>query len=170
MEFKELNLSFKSNEHEITIGDKKIKVKNRISSKDIEDLISITIQDSIEPTGIINLIKTEINFSINLLLMYTDLEFTGGELEDVNSLYDILDSNDILNQVIMNIDEIEYKFITDMLNDTIAVKQQYELSLRGSVMGALVAQEEAINNLDSTIENIDIAKVEQVVDVFKRVK
>ena len=170
MEFKELNLSFKSNEHEITIGDKKIKVKNRISSKDIEDLISITIQDSIEPTGIINLIKTEINFSINLLLMYTDLEFTGGELEDVNSLYDILDSNDILNQVIMNIDEIEYKFITDMLNDTIAVKQQYELSLRGSVMGALVAQEEAINNLDSTIENMDIAKVEQVVDVFKRVK
>ena len=170
MEFKELNLSFKSNENEITIGDKKIKVKNRISSKDIEDLISITIQDSIEPTGIINLIKTEINFSINLLLMYTDLEFTGGELEDVNSLYDILDSNDILNQVIMNIDEIEYKFITDMLNDTIAVKQQYELSLRGSVMGALVAQEEAINNLDSTIENIDIAKVEQVVDVFKRVK
>ena len=170
MEFKELNLSFKSNENEITIGDKKIKVKNRISSKDIEDLISITIQDSIEPTGIINLIKTEINFSINLLLMYTDLEFTGGELEDVNSLYDVLDSNDILNQVIMNIDEIEYKFITDMLNDTIAVKQQYELSLRGSVMGALVAQEEAINNLDSTIENMDIAKVEQVVDVFKRVK
>ena len=170
MEFKELNLSFKSNEHEITIGDKKIKVKNRISSKDIEDLISITIQDSIEPTGMINLIKAEINFSINLLLMYTDLEFTSGELEDVNSLYDILDSNDILNQVIMNIDEIEYKFITDMLNDTIAAKQQYELSLRGSVMGALVAQEEAINKLDSTIENIDIAKVEQVVDVFKRVK
>jgi len=54
---------------------------------------------------------------LNIIYLYTDIEFSAEDREDEMELYDILDRNDIIDQVIAAIGEDEYNDLIDKLDD-----------------------------------------------------
>lgn len=91
-----------------------IQVKKWIPISDKIDLIQIALQKS-EEDGIYNEAKLDCYFHLNIIYLYTDIEFSEEDREDEMKLYDILEHNDIIDQVIAAIGEDEYVGLKDYL-------------------------------------------------------
>jgi hypothetical protein len=85
---------------------------------------------------------------MEIIMTYTNITFTDKQKEDIAKLYDILDSNGIINQIVSAIPEDEYHFLIDGINDTIEAVYTYQ----NSVLGILdtVSQDYSNLNLDAT--------------------
>lgn len=113
MKYQELNLNTKIPTIKLKNG---IQVKKYIPTSDKIDLIQIALQKA-EEDGIYNEVKLDCYFHLNIIYLYTDLEFSEEDREDEMKLYDILDQNGIIAQVIAAIDEIEYADLKDKMLD-----------------------------------------------------
>ena len=122
MNLKELNLSKKIETIKLKSG---IQVKKTIPSSDKIDLIQIALQKA-EEDGIYNQIKLDIYFHLNIIYLYTDLEIDLEDREDEMELYDILENNDIINEVIAAIGEDEYENLKSYLFEIKNEKLRYE--------------------------------------------
>ena len=91
-----------------------IQVKKWIPISDKIDLIQIALQKS-EEDGIYNEVKLDCYFHLNIIYLYTDIDFSAEDREDEMKLYDILEHNDIIDQVIAAIGEDEYTTLEDYL-------------------------------------------------------
>lgn len=111
MKYQELNLKKGIPTVKLENG---IQVKKYIPTPDKIDLIQIALQKS-EEDGIYNEVKLECYFHLNIIYLYTDIEFSAEDREDEMELYDILDRNDIIDQVIAAIGEDEYIDLRDKL-------------------------------------------------------
>lgn len=111
MKYQELNLKKEIPTVKLENG---IQVKKYIPTPDKIDLIQIALQKS-EEDGIYNEVKLECYFHLNIIYLYTDIEFSAEDREDEMELYDILDRNDIIDQVIAAIGEDEYIDLRDKL-------------------------------------------------------
>ena len=113
MNIQDLNLTTKIPTIKLENG---IQVKKYIPTSDKIDLIQIALQKS-EENGIYNEVKLDCYFHLNIIYLYTDIEFSEEDREDEMKLYDILEHNDIINQVIAAIGEDEYNDLIDKLDD-----------------------------------------------------
>lgn len=91
-----------------------IQVKKWIPISDKIDLVQIALQKS-EEDGIYNEAKLDCYFHLNIIYLYTDIDFSAEDREDEMKLYDILEHNDIIDQVIAAIGEDEYTTLEDYL-------------------------------------------------------
>ena len=116
MKFSDLKLNTAIEEKELVLpSGEKISVKSTIPVSDKIDLIQIALQKA-EEDGIYNQIKLDIYFHLNLLYLYTDIEFSTEDREDEMGLYDILERNEIINEVISAIGLEEYQSLIDYLD------------------------------------------------------
>lgn len=122
MNLKELNLSKSFETIKLKSG---IQVKKTIPSSDKIDLIQIALQKA-EEDGIYNQIKLDIYFHLNIIYLYTNLEIDLEDREDEMELYDILENNGIINEVIAAIGEYEYDSLKSYLFEIKNEKLRYE--------------------------------------------
>ena len=116
MKFSDLKLNTAIEEKELVLSSgEKILVKSTIPVSDKIDLIQIALQKA-EEDGIYNQIKLDIYFHLNLLYLYTDIEFSTEDREDEMGLYDILERNEIIDEVISAIGLEEYQSLIDYLD------------------------------------------------------
>ena len=123
---KESNLKTKDEITTILFGDNnlEINVKKYLPIADKIDLVQIALQKS-EEDGIYNQIKLDMFFHLNIIYLYTDIEISQEEREDEYMLYDILESNNIIDQVVAAIgsDYSELKdYLIEMMSDTLNYK------------------------------------------------
>lgn len=116
MKFNDLKLNTAIEEKELILpSGEKILVKSTIPVSDKIDLIQIALQKA-EEDGIYNQIKLDIYFHLNLLYLYTDIEFSTEDREDEMELYDILERNEVIDEVISAIGLEEYQSLIDYLD------------------------------------------------------
>ena len=84
-----------------------IEVSEYLPMRDKIDLVQIALQKA-EENGTYNDMKLDMYFNLYIIYMYTNLEFTDEEKEDEFTLYDELQSNDIIISVIGTMEEQEY--------------------------------------------------------------
>lgn len=101
-----------------------IEVTQYLPIEDKMDLIDITLQNSKEGK-LFNPIKVEMYFHLYLVYLYTNLTFTDKQKEDEEKLFDILDSNGIINSVIENIPEEEYDTLLEYLDEKMEIELNY---------------------------------------------
>ena len=123
---KESNLKPKDEITTILFGDNnlEINVKKYLPISDKIDLVQIALQKA-EEDGVYNQIKLDMFFHLNIIYLYTDIEISQEEREDEYMLYDILESNDIIDQVVAAIgsDYSELKdYLIEMMSDTLNYK------------------------------------------------
>lgn len=123
---KESNLKTKDEITTILFGDNnlEINVKKYLPISDKIDLVQIALQKA-EEDGVYNQIKLDMFFHLNIIYLYTDIEISQEEREDEYILYDILESNDIIDQVVAAIgsDYRELKdYLIEMMSDTLNYK------------------------------------------------
>ena len=146
--FTKLALKKKEEVKNIKINDSDIEIKQYLSVNDKLDLIARVISGAHDQNNFPNPIKIEVIGAMEIIMAYTNITFTDKQKEDIAKLYDILDSNGIINQIVSAIPEDEYHFLIDGINDTIDAVYTYQ----NSVLGILdtVSQDYSNLNLDAT--------------------
>lgn len=98
-------------------GNIKIEVKQYLPIEDKNDLVQITLQKA-EENGIYNDLLLELYFHLNIIYLYTNISFTDKQRENEAKLYDMLQSNGVINAIIAAIPEEEYNCLFDMIQQT----------------------------------------------------
>ena len=86
-------------------------------------------------------------------MAYTNISFTEKQKEDIPKLYDLLEENGVIKDIISQIPEDEYNFIIDGINKTVDAVYAYN----NSVLGILESVSQDYSNLDFDIEKIQQA-------------
>lgn len=166
--FASLKLKVKDEVKILNIGDKEIEVKQYLSAEDKYDLVMISLQQAKE-NGIYNSLKLDIFFHLNLIFMYTNLSFTDKQREDLLNLYDILESNEIINNVVALIPEKEIKELYSKVNEILQDLMRYENSAAGIVDNLITSLPVNAQAAADIVDNFNPEKYGEVINFAKAI-
>lgn len=164
--FASLKLKVNDNVEKINLYEKEIEVKQYLPVEDKYDLIMISLQQAKE-NGFYNELKLETFFHLNLIFMYTNLSFTDKQREDLFNLYDILESNGIINAVVQAIPAEEYTFLIETVSKVKEELMKYENSLAGVVNNFINQFPINAQAAADIVANFDQEKYAEVVNFAK---
>lgn len=166
--FASLKLKVKDEVKKININDKEIEVKQYLPATDKYDLIMISLQQSKE-NGIYNDFKLDMFLHLNLVFMYTNLTFTDKQREDLPGLFDILETNGIIEQVVSIIPQEEMQTIYSEINLIKDRLMEYENSFAGVANNFITNLPENAQAAADIVDNFDPEKYNEVVNFAKAV-
>lgn len=151
--FTKLSLKRKNEVKTITINNNQIEIKQYLPVNEKLDLIARVINGAHDQNNFPNPIKIEVIGTLEMIMAYTNISFTEKQKEDIPKLYDLLEENGVIKDIISQIPEDEYNFIIDGINKTVDAVYTYN----NSVLGILEAVSQDYSNLDFDIEKIQQA-------------
>lgn len=166
--FTSLKLKAKEESSNIVVNGQTIEVKHSISSKDKYDLIMITLQESLEDK-VYNPFKLDIFFALNVVYLYTNLSFTDKQKEDATKLYDILNSNGVIDMIIKEIPKEEWD---ELYNAMISTKNEYvkwSQSAAGMIDNVIKDLPATLNEASETLDNFNLQEYQDVISFAKSV-
>lgn len=158
--FTKLSLKRKNEVKTITINNNQIEIKQYLPVNDKLDLIARVINGAHDQNNFPNPIKIEVIGTLEMIMAYTNISFTEKQKEDIPKLYDLLEENGVIKDIISQIPEDEYNFIIDGINKTVDAVYTYN----NSVLGILESISQDYSNLDFDIQKLqnDIANPENL--------
>lgn len=158
--FTKLSLKRKNEVKTITINNNQIEIKQYLPVNEKLDLIARVINGAHDQNNFPNPIKIEVIGTLEMIMAYTNISFTEKQKEDIPKLYDLLEENGVIKDLISQIPEDEYNFIIDGINKTVDAVYTYN----NSVLGILEAVSQDYSNLDFDIQKLqnDIANPENL--------
>lgn len=158
--FTKLSLKRKNEVKTITINNNQIEIKQYLPVNDKLDLIARVINGAHDQNNFPNPIKIEVIGTLEMIMAYTNISFTEKQKEDIPKLYDLLEENGVIKDIISQIPEDEYNFIIDGINKTVDAVYTYN----NSVLGILESVSQDYSNLDFDIQKLqnDIANPENL--------
>ena len=142
--FTKLSLKRKNEVKTITINNNQIEIKQYLPVNEKLDLIARVINGAHDQNNFPNPIKIEVIGTLEMIMAYTNISFTEKQKEDIPKLYDLLEENGVIKDIISQISEDEYNFIIDGINKTVDAVYTYN----NSVLGILEAVSKDYSNLD----------------------
>ena len=130
MQYKDLNLKINTETKKVSGLD--IEVLQYLPIQDKIDLVEIALQKA-EQDGVYNEMRLEMYFNLYIIYLYTDLIFSDEQRADEATLYNELESNDIISKVIAVIPEDEY----NLLFDTLQIMKKANTKYKNSVASVL---------------------------------
>ena len=94
-----------------------VEVLKYLPVEDKVDLVQVALQEA-EEDGVYNDIKLDVFFNLNIIYLYSNISFTDNQKSEPYKLYDQLQCAGIIDQVIANMDQDEYKHLVDYLEQT----------------------------------------------------
>ena len=136
--FTNLKLKVNSEVNTFQFGENKtvIEVLQYLPIEDKNDLIHITLQNA-EENGIYNDVLVEMYFNLYIVYFYTNLNFTDKQKEDPAKLYDQMESNGLITEVIAHMDQDEYANLLTYL-ETIRDETLTYKNTAGAVLQTIV--------------------------------
>ncbi len=133
-----LKLKVNTDVNTFQFGENKavIEVLKYLPIEDKNDLIHIALQNA-EENGIYNDVLVEMYFNLYIVYFYTNLNFTDKQKEDPAKLYDQMESNGLITQVIAHMDEDEYANLLTYL-ETIRDETLTYKNTAGAVLQTIV--------------------------------
>ena len=142
--FTKLSLKRKNEVKTITINNNQIEIKQYLPVNEKLDLIARVINGAHDQNNFPNPIKIEVIGTLEMIMAYTNISFTEKQKEDIPKLYDLLEENGVIKDIISQIPEDKYNFIIDGINKTVYAVYTYN----NSVLGILEAVSKDYSNLD----------------------
>ena len=150
--FTKLGLKKKEEIKNITINDQAIEVKQYLPISDKINIITNVIEKSADDNNFANPVKVEVFANLEIMYAYTNISFTDKQKEDPTKLYDLLEENGIIAEVIAAIPEKEYALLLGWIDETIEAFYTY----RNSVMGIMEQISADYSNL-----SLDATEIQQ---------
>ena len=150
--FTKLGLKKKEEIKNITINDQVIEVKQYLPISDKINIITSVIENSADDNNFANPVKVEVFANLEIMYAYTNISFTDKQKGDPTKLYDLLEENGIIAEVIAAIPENEYALLLGWIDETIEAFYTY----RNSVMGIMEQISEDYSNL-----SLDATEIQQ---------
>ena len=136
----------------ISICDQKVEVKQYLPISDKINIITNVIEKSADDNNFANPVKVEVFANLEIMYAYTNISFTDKQKENPTKLYDLLEENGIIAEVIAAIPENEYALLLGWIDETIEAFYTY----RNSVMGIMEQISEDYSNL-----SLDATEIQQ---------
>lgn len=148
--FTKLGLKKKEEIKNITINDQIIEVKQYLPISDKINIITNVIENSADDNNFANPVKVEVFANLEIMYAYTNISFTDKQKEDPTKLYDLLEENGVIAEVIAAIPENEYALLLGWIDETIEAFYKY----RNSVLGILDTISADYSNLSLNATNL----------------
>lgn len=152
--------------HDFIFNGNTIKILDYLPIEDKYDLIMITLQKSFED-GYYNPIKVDMFFHLNLIYLYTDINFTDKQREDENKIYDAIKSNGLLDAFLKDFDEAEYNDLFTMLEETKNEITKYHHTVVSLIQNLLVDMPKQAEAMSKILDNFDPDKYQNVINFAK---
>jgi hypothetical protein len=168
MLFKDLNVEVENTYKSFDYKGKEVKVIQYLPLEDRLALIDVTLRKSYED-GVYNPMKMWSYFDLHIVFLYSDILFDEEDREDELALFDALELSGLINQVVMNMAEGEYKQLQGLLQETYENKQKEALgisSVLGNLIGRLPVQLEQATQF---LKDFDPAKFEELQKFVKAI-
>ena len=136
----------------ITINEQNIEVKQYLPISDKINIITNVIEKSADDNNFANPVKVEVFANLEIMYAYTNISFTDKQKENPTKLYDLLEENGIIAEVIAAIPENEYALLLGWIDETIEAFYTY----RNSVMGIMEQISTDYSNL-----SLDATEIQQ---------
>lgn len=150
--FSKLNLKKIDKVQVVTINGLEIEVKQYLPVAEKLELIANVLNNSADDNNFANPVKTYVLSHLEIIYAYTNLSFTDKQKEDPAKLYDILETNGIIDSIILAMPPSEYDNLIEDITSTIDAYYKY----KNSTLGILEAATTDYKNLD--LEASDIQK------------
>lgn len=148
----------------INIGEKEIEVKQYLPIEDKNNLCEIALQNASAGT-IFNPLLAEVYFSTYIVIEYTNLNFTDNQKADILKLFDILDSNNIINKVIEAIPQKEYEVLVNSFEEMMCNIKYYMSSAKAIADDLLQYAPDKSAEIAENVTNFDVEKYEQIMKI-----
>ena len=136
----------------ISICDQEVEVKQYLPINDKINIITNVIENSADDNNFANPVKVEVFANLEIMYAYTNISFTDKQKENPTKLYDLLEENGIIAEVIAAIPENEYALLLGWIDETIEAFYTY----RNSVMGIMEQISADYSNL-----SLDATEIQQ---------
>lgn len=150
--FSKLNLKKIDKVQVVTINGLEVEVKQYLPVAEKLELIANVLNNSADDNNFANPVKTYVLSHLEIIYAYTNLSFTDKQKEDPAKLYDILETNGIIDSIILAMPPSEYDNLIEDITSTIDAYYKY----KNSALGILEAATTDYKNLD--LEASDIQK------------
>lgn len=165
MLFKDMKVTPNNETKTVKIGDNiEFNVKQYLPAEDKNAILEIAMQTADQGT-ILNTFALDAIFHTYLVFKYTDIEFNVDEKEDLFKLYDLLESNGIIDAMVAAIPKQEYESLTEYLNEMVDSYLTYRNSARALVEQFSVFVPQAAEKLNEVTKDFDIEKLQQIVSL-----
>lgn len=163
MKFNELNLKINENTRTLNFKNNEIKVKQYLPIDTKVNLVQIALQQSLAD-GIYNEGLLTAYFHVYVVMFYTDLEFTDEEKQDVLTLFDLMDCENLIGSVIECIPKDEFTDLVEMLNHQQRDNVVYKNSAGYIVNQIIDSLPKRMEEVGEIVNNFDPSKYQAVVD------
>lgn len=153
VEFKDLDLALPQEElRQITIANgKTLQVKSHLSLKEKTDFLNFVTNVAIDNnTGVFDPLRVEVAFGVAICMWYGNIRFSDDDIKGMDNLYDILDSNGIIDDIIQVMEAEEYDFMYTLVEETTKNIARYNTSAAGIIQ----AMSNSADGLDKQISDI----------------
>lgn len=148
--FTKLGLKKVEDTKNITICGQMVEIKQYLPISDKINIITNVIENSADDNNFANPVKVEVFANLEIMYAYTNISFTDKQKEDPTKLYDLLEENGVIAEVIAAIPENEYVLLLGWIDETIEAFYKY----RNSVLGILDTISADYSNLSLDATNL----------------
>lgn len=160
--FEDMKLTLNNSVKIIKINGKDVNVKQYLPAEDKNAILEIAMQQADQGT-ILNTFNLDAIFHVYLVLKYTDIKFKDEDKQDILGLYDILDSNNVIDAIVAAIPEEEYNTLRDNLLEMTENYLTYRNSARAFVEQFSFFAPDAFEKMKEISKEVDVDKLQQIV-------
>lgn len=150
--FANMKLKTNSNVKTVIFANQEIEVKQYLPVDDKLKLISNVLNNSADDNNFANPVKVDLFGTLEILYMYTNINFTDNQKKDPAKLFDICLSSGLVKVVIDAIPADEYADLISWIDGCIDGFYQYKHSALG-IMEAIAMDYSSLNFDASDIQN-----------------
>lgn len=152
LSFTKLGLKPNNEIKTIEFNEQIIEVKQYLPTDKKLEIITNVLELSHDQNNFSNPVKVQVYTILEIIDKYTNISFTEKQKEDVLKLYDLLNSNGLIIEIINTIPEAEHKELVRGIYDTIESVYKYQ----NSILGILESISQDYSNL-----NFDASEIQK---------
>ncbi len=171
MEFKNMELKTNINKTPLKIAENIIlEILSYLSIADKTNFISFIVNSALDDnTGCFSPLRVEVYFAIAICKWYAGIDFSAEDLAQVDTVYDMLETNDIIDKILSCIPEDELNFIRELVEETIKDISRYNSSAAGIIRAASVDADGLDNQITDLLEKVKNREGLETLDAIKNV-
>lgn len=164
-----LKLKTDTSVKEIEFNGSKIEVLQYLPIDDKYSLVNITLQKS-KDGSIYHPLKKDMYFHLNLVYLYTNLSFTDKQREDESKLYDTLQSSGLLDLILENIPEEEYKILYSFIEEYERDILNYQNTIAGIIANLIESLPARAEEMQKIVDNFNPENFQEVLNFARAIK
>lgn len=158
--FSKFNFKNQDNKKIIKINEQELEVKTYLPTQEKIDFIDYVLDNAIDKkTQTFSPIRMEVYFNMALVLFYTNIKFSDGQLENLFKTYDLCEQNGLFDEIIAVLTENddrdnEYLDMMRFVTETAQDISKYSNSFAGILQNMTSDAEKLGTELNDILESV----------------